>query len=65
MTWVNFDGEWWDEYDRFGVMPCPNGWYGWDTATSETSDSFGQVEDAKRWCQEIADSEAITPAVGM
>jgi hypothetical protein len=57
MNWVNFDSEWWSEGDRFGVMPCPNGWYGWDTKNSEHSETFRDTDDAKKWCQGVYDSE--------
>jgi hypothetical protein len=63
VCWVRFDGEWWSACDRYGVMPCPNGWYGWDTRTGEESEVFRQVEEAKKWCQEIHDSEAVTPPI--
>lgn len=65
MTWIKFDNtEEWDHTDRFGILPCPNGWYAWDTRTREESDVFRDKEDARRWCQEIYDSEAATPFAG-
>lgn len=65
MTWVKFDNnEWASTDDRFVVYPCPNGWYGYDSRTRSDSEVFRDVEDAKRWCQEIYDSEAATPFAG-
>lgn len=51
--WNSFDGgELWSSCDRFGIIPCPNGWWCRDQKTNDASPVFASPDAAIAWAED-------------